>query len=100
MTKRVVAAATAAAAALLLGGCTVVGTPQAMKPYLVDGSSSASILWNVENLGYLTAWTGAQLAEGKTLAATNKVNDAMPAVTRPVQTVAIPAPGMQDRARP
>ena len=58
-----------------------LGTPQAMKPYLVDGSSSASILWNVENLGYLTAWTGAQLAEGKTLAATNKVNDAMPAVT-------------------
>jgi rhamnose transport system substrate-binding protein len=44
-----------------------LGTPQAMKPYLTDGSSSASILWNVENLGYLTAWAGKQLADGKPL---------------------------------
>lgn len=57
-----------------------LGTPQSMKPYLTDGSSSASILWDVENLGYLTAWTGAQLAEGKTLAAKNKVNDKLPDV--------------------
>ena len=46
-----------------------LGTPQSMKPYLADGSSSAAILWDVENLGYLTAWTGAQLAEGNTIAA-------------------------------
>ena len=57
-----------------------LGTPQAMKPYLTDGSSSASILWDVENLGYLTAWTGAQLAEKKPLEATNKVNDKLPEV--------------------
>ena len=38
------------------------GTPTAMAPYLLDGSSSASVLWDVENLGYLTAWAGAQLA--------------------------------------
>lgn len=57
-----------------------LGTPQAMKPYLTDGSSSASILWDVENLGYLTAWTGAQLAEKKPIEATNKVNDKMPDV--------------------
>jgi rhamnose transport system substrate-binding protein len=44
-----------------------LGTPQAMKPYLTDGSSSAAILWNVENLGYLTAWAGKQLADGKPL---------------------------------
>jgi rhamnose transport system substrate-binding protein len=50
-----------------------LGTPQAMKPYLTDGSSSSSILWNVENLGYLTVWAGAQLANGKTI-------DAKPAV--------------------
>ncbi len=51
-----------------------------MKPYLADGSSSAAILWDVENLGYLTAWTGAQLAEGNTIAATNDVSTKLPAV--------------------
>ena len=57
-----------------------LGTPQSMKPYLADGSSSASILWNVENLGYLTAWAGAQLAEDKPLAATNDVSPDLPEV--------------------
>src|SRR3954464_16027565 len=42
-----------------------LGTPKSMLPYLQDGSSSASILWNVENLGYLTAWAGVQLSAGK-----------------------------------
>ena len=50
-----------------------LGTPQSMKPYLDNGASSTAILWNVENLGYLTAWAGAQLAEGKQFAATNDV---------------------------
>jgi rhamnose transport system substrate-binding protein len=44
-----------------------LGTPQAMKPYLTDGSSSAAVLWDVEKLGYLTAWAGKQLAEGKSM---------------------------------
>ena len=57
-----------------------LGTPQSMKPYLADKSSSASILWDVENLGYLTAWSGAQLAEGKQFAATNNVSAALPKV--------------------
>lgn len=57
-----------------------IGTPKSMAPYLADGSSSGSILWNVANLGYLTAWAGEQLATGKTFQATNKVNDQMPAV--------------------
>jgi rhamnose transport system substrate-binding protein len=57
-----------------------LGTPQSMKPYLADGSSSASILWDVENLGYLTAWAGAQLAEGNPIAATNDVSPKLPAV--------------------
>ena len=39
-----------------------VGTPKAMLPYLKDGSSSGSILWDVESLGYLSAWAAAQLA--------------------------------------
>lgn len=57
-----------------------LGTPQAMKPYLTDGSSSAAILWNVENLGYVTAWAGQQLAEGKKFSDTNKVNSDLSAV--------------------
>lgn len=57
-----------------------IGTPKSMKPYLADGSSSGSILWNVQNLGYLTAWAGEQLAKGNTFEATNKVNDDMPDV--------------------
>ena len=57
-----------------------LGTPQSMKPYLEDGSSTAAILWDVENLGYLTAWTGAQLAEGKPFAATNDVSPDLSAI--------------------
>jgi rhamnose transport system substrate-binding protein len=57
-----------------------LGTPQSMKPYLDNGSSSAAILWDVENLGYLTAWAGAQLAEGKQFAETNDVSSALPTV--------------------
>jgi rhamnose transport system substrate-binding protein len=57
-----------------------LGTPQSMKPYLADGSSSASILWDVENLGYLTAWAGEQLAQGKTPEATNNVSPKLSSV--------------------
>lgn len=57
-----------------------LGTPQSMAPYLEDGASSASILWDVEQLGYLTAWTGVQLASGTQLAATNDVSAKLPAV--------------------
>ncbi len=57
-----------------------LGTPKSMAPYLTDGSSSASILWDVQNLGYLTAWAGLQAADGKPFAATNKVNAKMPSV--------------------
>lgn len=41
------------------------GTPKDMAPYLKDGSSSGAVLWNVSDLGYLTAWAGWQLAQGK-----------------------------------
>jgi rhamnose transport system substrate-binding protein len=57
-----------------------LGTPKSMAPYLKSGSSSASILWDVEQLGYLTAWAGAQLAQGKDFAPTNKVNSDLSAV--------------------
>jgi rhamnose transport system substrate-binding protein len=57
-----------------------VGTPQAIKPFLLDGSCSQSVLWNVESLGYLTAWTAKQIADGKPLQAVNKVSLELPAV--------------------
>jgi rhamnose transport system substrate-binding protein len=57
-----------------------VGTPQSIKPYLLDGSSSLSVLWNVESLGYLTAWTAKQVADGKPLSPVNKVSLELPAV--------------------
>ncbi len=58
-----------------------VGTPKAMVPYLDDGSSSGSILWDVEHLGYLTAWAGAQLAQGKQFQPTQDVSDQIKGVT-------------------
>jgi rhamnose transport system substrate-binding protein len=58
-----------------------LGTPQSMKPYLADGSSSSAILWDVENLGYLTAWAGAQLAENKPFQATNNVSSKLSGIT-------------------
>jgi rhamnose transport system substrate-binding protein len=57
-----------------------LGTPQSMKQYLDNGSSSAAILWDVEQLGYLTAWAGKQLAAGTPLQPTNNVSSALPAV--------------------
>lgn len=57
-----------------------LGTPKSMAPYLKNGSSSASVLWDVQQLGYLTAWAGLQLAQGKQFQATNHVSDALPAV--------------------
>jgi rhamnose transport system substrate-binding protein len=58
-----------------------LGTPQSMAPYLKDGSSSASILWDVEHLGYLTAWAGVQLAQNKSFQATNDVSKDITGVT-------------------
>lgn len=63
-----------------------LGTPKSMAPYLKDGSSSASILWNVENLGYLTAWAGQQVVEGKPFQPKNHVNADMPAVEYDAKT--------------
>ncbi len=58
-----------------------LGTPQSMKEYLADGSSSASILWDVENLGYLTGWAGYQLATGGDLTPSGAVADRIPDAT-------------------
>ncbi|MEJ7651504.1 MAG: autoinducer 2 ABC transporter substrate-binding protein [Nakamurella sp.] len=58
-----------------------LGTPLSMAPYLKDGSSSASILWDVAGLGYLTVWAGVQLAEGNEIAAKPAVSADLPDVT-------------------
>ncbi len=55
-----------------------LGTPQSMKEYLADGSSSGAILWDVENLGYLTGWAGYQLATGGDLAPAGAVAERIP----------------------
>jgi rhamnose transport system substrate-binding protein len=57
-----------------------LGTPMAMAPYLHDGSSSGSILWDVEALGYLSAWAGVQLNQGNAFAASNNVSADLPAI--------------------
>lgn len=51
-----------------------VGTPASMVPYLEDGSSSASVLWDVEAFGYVTAWAGLQLGLDESFAASNDVS--------------------------
>nr|CTQ91956.1 Predicted L-rhamnose ABC transporter, substrate-binding component [Kibdelosporangium sp. MJ126-NF4] len=57
-----------------------VGTPNSMKPYLQDGSSSAAVLWDVEQLGYLTAWAGLKVKKGEQPQATNNVSAKLAAV--------------------
>lgn len=58
-----------------------LGTPQSMKPYLEDGSSTASILWNVEDLGYLTAWAGQRAAAEEGFEPTDDLKERIPDVT-------------------
>ncbi len=52
-----------------------LGTPQSMLPYLESGASSASILWDVEALGYLTGWAGVQLANEGDLGDTSSLEN-------------------------
>lgn len=58
-----------------------LGTPQAMLPYLEDGSSSTAILWDVEALGRLTAYAGVQLADGAGFADLGGITGDLPEVT-------------------
>ncbi|WP_307849646.1 autoinducer 2 ABC transporter substrate-binding protein [Qaidamihabitans albus] len=44
-----------------------LGTPNSMEPFLKSGASSASVLWDVEKLGYLTAWAGYHVNQGNDL---------------------------------
>lgn len=66
-----------------------LGTPASMLPYLEDGSSTASILWDVEALGYLTGWAGVQLANGVEFQDVNEVNDQLSAVEYDPETLTL-----------
>ena len=40
------------------------GSPDTVRPYIKDGTMKESILWNPEDLGYLTVWAMVQFARG------------------------------------
>lgn len=52
---------------------TGVATPTAMAKYIKNGAMAKVVLWNPVNLGYLTVWTGKQLAAGKSFSGTENV---------------------------
>ncbi|MGD9647616.1 MAG: substrate-binding domain-containing protein [Pirellulales bacterium] len=43
---------------------TGLGLPNVMRPYVKDGTVPKFVLWNAEDLGYLTVHVGARLAQG------------------------------------
>ncbi|MDX3926139.1 MAG: autoinducer 2 ABC transporter substrate-binding protein [Shinella sp.] len=56
---------------------SVVGTgycsPNTARSYLKSGAFGFTVLWDPEQLGYLTVWAGKQLIDGKPFAAENTV---------------------------
>jgi rhamnose transport system substrate-binding protein len=56
------------------------GSPATVRPFVKSGVMKESILWNPEELGYLTVWAMQQVAQGKTFQATN----AVPGINRPI----------------
>jgi ABC-type sugar transport system substrate-binding protein len=44
---------------------TGLSTPNDMKPYVMDGTVKSVVLWNTNDLGYLTIQTARQLCDGK-----------------------------------
>lgn len=59
----------------LAGEVAVIGygSPNTVRPFIKAGVMKESVLWDPWKLGYLTAWAGQQLAEGKSFAAENQV---------------------------
>lgn len=54
-----------------------IGLPSLSGPYLEDGSASAAILWDPEEMGYLAAWAGLQLGLDVPFEKSNKVSDTL-----------------------
>lgn len=52
---------------------TGFGSPQTAGPFLKSGAMTSTVLWNVDDLGYLTVWALDQLVKGEKFQAENKV---------------------------
>ncbi|GAA2009404.1 autoinducer 2 ABC transporter substrate-binding protein [Nakamurella flavida] len=52
---------------------TGFGSPKTAGEFLESGAMTSTVLWDVEDLGYLTVWAMDQLVEGKPFAASNTV---------------------------
>ncbi|TIU69505.1 MAG: autoinducer 2 ABC transporter substrate-binding protein [Mesorhizobium sp.] len=56
---------------------SVIGTgycsPNTARSYLKSGAFGFTVLWDPEQLGYLTVWAGKQLIDGKSFEAENKI---------------------------
>jgi ABC-type sugar transport system substrate-binding protein len=57
------------------------GSPATVRPFIKSGVMKESILWDPEQLGYLTVWAMKQVADGKQFQPTNEV----PGVENPVK---------------
>lgn len=49
------------------------GSPATVKPFIEQGVMEESILWDAEELGYLTVWAGKMVAEGKEFEEVNEI---------------------------
>jgi len=69
---------------------SVVGTgycsPNTARSYLKSKAFGFTVLWDPEELGYLTVWAGKQLIDGKALSATNTVQGLNHPVTYDAKT--------------
>lgn len=52
---------------------TGFGSPQTAGPFLKSGAMTSSVLWNVDDLGYLTVWALDQLVKGTKFKTSNTV---------------------------
>lgn len=50
------------------------GSPATVRPFIKSGVMKESILWDPEQLGYLTVWAMKQVADGKQFQATNEIS--------------------------
>ena len=57
------------------------GSPATVRPFIKSGVMKESILWDPEQLGYLTVWAMKQVADGKQFQATNEI----PSIENPVK---------------
>jgi rhamnose transport system substrate-binding protein len=57
------------------------GSPNTAGPFIDSGVMETTVLWNVEELGWLTVWAAIELIEGRELQPVNEV----PGIDRPIE---------------